>query len=322
MNLNLHILIEDLEEWQLRGELPSDRLGLSLSYPFVLAELPSRVETGVLAVMCAEDLPVEVPGRRCQIVCLGEPPKAWLGVPGVLWTPRDAPITDLMNDITRAFWRYSCWERDVMRIASEKLPLSEIGTVTQPLFKNSIGALGASFRYLFISYPEVDAPSEAYTRYRDVYSAEGSFMNDRDMVAMVNDAQYEDVLASDKPVRFESEGYGCTALVQNVRVGETVVAQVVTNDLVAPLTARDEALLHHLGGMLSRLLAHNLVPEKPICRLLSTYGWRMDDPYCALVVEPGDAAGAHEAFDTLVMTRNAYPPLLLRLTRLRAKRLN
>lgn len=78
----------------------------------------------------------------------------------------------------------------------------------------------------------------------------------------------------------------------------------------------------HVCEVLSRLLAHNLVPEKLICLLLSTYGWRMDDPYCALLVEPGDAAGAHEAFDTLVMTRNAYPPLLLRLARLRAKQLN
>ena len=209
-------------------------------------------------------------------------------------------------------------------IVSRHLPLACFGEVTQPLMRNSIGALGSSFRYLFVSYPEVRNPSARYRHYLDTYLHEGAFMNDRDLSHLVADREFAHVFEATGPVVYHSDTYECTTLVCNVRIDGALCACVVTNDLVEPLTKRDDVIVcqlarylgerladedlyelthpEHVREVLEGLVHHHLLPEQRIQKLLDTYEWNMHDTFAVALLRLVEESDYRKALEPLALS--------------------
>ena len=87
MRLNLHVLGEELREWNLRGHLASDHLVLGLAYPRLVDVWPDSTEPEALYLAPARVLPPRPPRRLSAAIVIGEPPDAWLtSSADVLWT--------------------------------------------------------------------------------------------------------------------------------------------------------------------------------------------------------------------------------------------
>lgn len=306
MDINLHVIRDELPSWNLRGNLPGNHLKALLAYPQVCDSLPDNPDDRILYILDASALPSPDRHLRFSAICFGEPEEDQVMYPAnVLWTNADPKqANDLMNDLVRVFSKYCDWERGIADVFERGLALEEVGKLTQPLVPNAIGAVGLSFRYLFASYPEVENASAQYAHDRDAYLADGAFINSADIADIIADEGYTRALGTREPIVCWSDRFACNMVICNIWIENVPCAQVLMNDYLAPLCKRDLFVVRQLCDMLAkhlspaeiyglaqpplvsevleRLLSHRLTPEDKIARLLDLNDWDMHDQFAVL----------------------------------------
>lgn len=310
MNVNLHILKEDLKDLQFEGYLADSPLQRSCSYPMLCTVWPVTPVSDTLYLVTPDLLPPEVPSglQHISMLCIGKPADIWLSGPcNFLYTKADCTLPALMNRICRIFSDYLNWENAMQQVIDQKLPLSELAVVTQPLFSNPVYAQGASFRVIFQSFPSCPETTPLFQHYKDSYKATpGNSLTPEDINTLISDPEYNHAIEALEPTIYSGIPYGFRTLFYNVRYKGAFVARICFDEVVQPLTGRDFALIKVLGQylvkglndnqpqnfnrpqdldhILTALLEHRLLPEKKILSVLHNYHWDMKDAYLCMVL--------------------------------------
>lgn len=324
MELSLHILREDLASFDMQGQLGASVVARKLTRPKLCAGVPEKPDPTVLYIVAADDMSDEPPVcARLSVICIGEPTPVWKASNhDVLWCAGDADATELMNALVELFWRYNAWESELRSVVENAEPLERIAEVSQPFFPNPFAALSVSFRMLFASYPDVDAPDERYEAYKASTASNGTaFMSDQDIVSVISDKSFSAVSAATHPVLFDVAAYDYKTLVYNVTIDGAPCAYLCSDDILVPHTPRSYSLMKFLGDMLGAALKHEnvyplmhpdsvhetlnalvehrkMVPEKHVEEAMRYFGWNAYDEFVVMVLairEDTDQAAALDA---------------------------
>lgn len=326
MLLNLHILREDLLDLSFHGTLHHDPYELRLDHPVLCEGWPEDPSRDALYLVDASLLP-DAPPRRggLSLISFGEPPAAWLrSANDVLWMDGSVSSIEVYNRVVLLFSTYARWECSMLGLLDSEEPLGRAARGTQPLFPNPFAAISTTYRMVFKSFPKVVGESDEYRRYLRSIEGNVAFMTDEDIVRVASAGQFASVLEATEPVMFRSDSYGYETLVYPIRYAGETVALLCMDQVLAPITLRDRVLWKRFGDHLSRmfaktgiyalsqpeevrdvlsgLLAHRLLPEERIERLLSFYGWGMSDTFVTMAMAIRDDVSQPAALDALAFS--------------------
>lgn len=324
MRLNLHILKEDLKHLGFQGELSSDPVVMELAYPLPVRQMPVRPEREVLYIIRAVDLPEEA--VQASVLCIGVPPSQWLGQE-LLYTTQPVEELALLAQVMERFHYYNQWTQRLQQAIDEDLPIQELAERSGEVVGNTIYVQGTFYRVLSQWIPELE-DSPFFTAYKEYYATEsGCTLSAEEINEMIADPEYNDAIHAVGPTIYRGIPFGYRSLFFNVFVDSTVVARVLFDEIVHPLTNKDFSLIvvfssyvkkrmmngdlyyfdrsEDMEEILDCLLSHKLLPEEKIDTFLDNYQWNMEDIYVCFVLKMQSEN-----------TQSALQPLALQLAKM------
>lgn len=311
MKINLHILKEDLSDWEWEGILPDEPYIMKCGYPLICTDCPTQLEEDILYIIKGDLLPMELPAMNgCpSLACFGKPPETWLsGCCNLIYTLRQTDVSQLANLIMAQLCHYGEWEQQLQQALDRHAPLRELATLSTDIFKNSICVQGAAFNLIFSVLPELEQTTPLYRYYKKAFSGiENETLGTEDINDLITDTEYRKAAEATVPTIYSGVKYGFRTLYYNLYVNDVAVARLYFDEIIAPFTGKDFALIQVLGhyikkgltdrnvysydrpfdleGILNELLSHHLVLEKRILSVLQGYQWQVDDSYICLVLK-------------------------------------
>ena len=326
MRLNLHIIKEDLADYQLAGQIHASCFSYPLCYSIGCAAWPDNPSQEVVYAIDAAALP-QKPPKRCHlsIICIGEPPAEWKECANsVLWTQKEATVLELASDLSAIFWRYEELDEVLLSAIDGKETISNAARAASSFFHNPFAAFSTSFRKIFAFYPDFENPSDAYRAYRDQTENDYPFMSDADVASIVVDPTFSKLPQAEEPVVYSFSAFDYETLLYTVRIGGIPCLYLGSDAIVSPFTDRDLALVKIFGDRLSAmipvsdayqmthpevvrevlagLLNHKLLPEQRIQQLLDYYSWNMNDSYSVLVSRASGDQSNSSYLESVAMT--------------------
>lgn len=316
MELNLHIIAEDLKDFGIKSRIESDHLIRTLKYPALFdPEVPLLPE--VLGVVLAEDIE-SLAFRRVgknkdvtySIFCIGEPNLEKLPAQcDIVWVPADVNLASTLSRITELFSRYNEWHLSLEKSVVRNKPLRMLGVLSQDILPFPMWVYDRQYQTLFHVCDK-----------RRYNLPEGYVMHDDQSPwpAWEVDAWHEGVKSgvldmdlirsAERPYVLKGSRFSYSALCCNVFIGEGYEASVSIDDVGNGFTLRDEVVLsfftdiitsairrdlatntsitYALDQKLKRLLANEPVNEVEIRNAINTMGWNLDDPYLCITAHP------------------------------------
>lgn len=310
MKLNLHILKEDLRQWNFQGILVDKPAELYCSYAVICYELPVFFQKDILYIINAGLLPERViPETVPSILCLGLPPADWLQSRcNLLYTEERVSEIELINYVNTRFDYYQKWCDSLQEALDQHLSFQELGQRSGAVIQNPIYAQGAFFHVICMHFPTVEEETELYRSYRsNVNVAEGGTLNAEEINIMISDPEYNQAIQSTEPTIYSGVPYGFRTLFYNIFIENVFVSRICFDEIIHPFSEKDFALIHILGKYfkkaltnsqiyafdrpveieetLQALLNHRLLPEQKIQSFLQIFGWNAADSYICLVLK-------------------------------------
>lgn len=324
MKLNLHILKEDLKGWGFQGEIRDDPTVMTLDYPLLVRRLPQKPQREVLYLLKSDGLP-SVP-MDVSVLCVGQPPELWLNE-GLLYTCQELDELELLQIVSQRFHYYSKWTEHLQQAVDEDLPIQELAERSGEVVGNTIYVQGSFYRVLSQWLPKME-DSPFFATYKANYTTEpGSTLSADEINELIADPEYNDAIHAVGPTIYRGIPYGYRSLFYNVFVDSTVVARVLFDEIMHPLTNKDFSLIvvfseyvkkrmmngdlyyfdrsEEMEEILNCLLSHKLLPEEKIDVFLENYQWNMEDIYICFVLKM-----------QLENTQSALQPLALQLAKI------
>lgn len=334
MELNLHILREDLSSWNLEGHLSHGPEQLTCTHPLLFVPGVSFF-AGPVYVAQAKDLPSRPPGiAPVNIICTGMPPACYLEAPiNILYTVgEEANYLDLFSACMEAFRRYGAWCHKLERIVEQHGSARELGLASLPLFGNPIDLWSPGFRNIFYVRGAIDEESgvlgssqEAFehslARFRD-----DQFIPLEDIRVLASDDNFVQVADADAPVLYENcDDFPCRSLIYAVKRDAAAIGYLIIDEVNHLISDRDRALAVILGSYVARLpslageqsatlldevlaslMRHVPVDDDYLEDALEAIGWSPDDELavCAIATDTGDL---HRASRTIARVLGTHP---------------
>ena len=261
MKLNLSVLRNELPQADLHAVHPDVPYKLKFSYPILVDRCPETLSEDILYVvesgLLGERLP-KIDGGIPSVLCSGIPPKTWCsGEIEIIYTEKEGIAAILMNQAVRICAKYSQWEQKMQWILDEKRPLRELAEITSEQLgnKNPMWAIGASFRYIFSYVPELDPLTPQIRQLVDEYPPQtGDAMTAEEIQELLTDPEYQYAANATVPTIYSGINEGYRTLFYNIFVNDVLLARIGFQEISAPLTERDHAVIGVLGQYIKKAL--------------------------------------------------------------------
>jgi len=339
VNLNLHLIAEELAPMRFERHLIEERLDLHCTYPIVYRSGRS-FSRGPLYVARAEDLsenPIaENAGKdaRFSLIIIGEPPQIYFHAPfNTLVTTDRVAVEDICDRLLDIFHRYYDWEHAMQEVIDQGFPLRQLGELSLPFIGNPFFAQGSGFQCLFHidDFPQM-RERRLYERYRAVLPLEDDEYFPLEMIIMlVSDPAYVQAINSHGPSLYLNAAFddgslylnGGRSLFINIFKDESCIARIIVPEILHEFTDRDYILIdilrrflgralgrrsvdnytrpRDLDIILQRLLEHRLIEEERIATVLHEFGWSISDSYLCMVLEPKSGERSPQALRSLAL---------------------
>lgn len=308
MKLNLQILKEELLPLKFESSYRTPAYARSCVYTRICEKKPESLSEHVIYLLKAENLPsvLKIKDKNYSFICLGIPKKAYReGICNLLYLPDpEMDLITLQNGLQEIFYKYNKWETDVMDAVSRKLSIKTIADYTVPFCPNPISCYGSGFRAIFHVDPEATRKTpEYYKAYIQEYGScePGNFIPPDEINLLMADPSYSTKMNQPEPFIYPGDSYGFRTLCANASINGQIIARLCINEILAPLTDRDTAVItiladfvtkamhtqdiykynrpKDLDKILENLLNRHFVQEKKIDLILQSYGWNISDTY-------------------------------------------
>ena len=304
MKINLHMIAEDLKDLDMEISLRSDRLERKLVYTqFYLPGM--RIEEDCLYLAEAGMVPeLSSLSFTPSFIIVGDFFRDLCSQQGNFLILRSRiTLSALLNRVNRVFAKYSQWEQRLLRAIATNMPLSELGTLSEPLFQNPLEFMDINYRCIFqaatgVNYrlPEsywLTKPGDNMIPLEEINEAR-------------NSREFMDALHTKVPTLFSSDVFGDRCIFTNIYVHNIYSGRLIMDEVDGKITDRDYALLDILAGYiqlameaspsgegdsvrhLSHLIRRMLGGEQPNLNEIASYlersDWQVTDRYFCLVV--------------------------------------
>lgn len=318
MELNLHIIKEDLSPWCREGHLADGPNELSCTHPLLYVR-GMDFFVGPVYIAQSEDLPREPPAiRSLNLICIGSPPEGYLKNPfNVLIVDEGKSGFDVLSKTLVIYDRYGECCRRMERIVEERRTLKELGEVAALLLNNPVNLWSPGFKDLFYITSVVDERDNVLHERLDDFKKcfpkfrVNKYLPSADLLAFASDSEFGAISGSDLPILYEGtqHGFPCRALIYAIGAPQDVVAYLIVDEVNHLITSKDVSLSVLVGGYVKRLislcslkvrasstlgeLAEDLIAHKSVERgrleeELLRAGWDIHDEYRVLVMGAED----------------------------------
>lgn len=337
MNLNLHIVAADLERYIKHVRLASkpEHLPCSSLRPY---EHDAVFFEGYIYVVESAHLPqhprfVGMP----SIICIGEPPAVFLDAPIDLIVAKEGTSPDaLAGALAELFDRYSRWESRLRGIVDEGKPIEELGSISQPVFDNSLYCQASGFACVFLCLGNLEkARPELREWMLEVFAgkhriASGEYLPFDAIDRLLADPNYIAASNAEGPTIYHHPISPGETYFINIGPAGAHVARVCVYEVYHALTSRDMALLCVLARYIelslrslnpgsydnptmleqvtSAMLARNPVSDEEVHRALADIPWRVGDRYFCMVLESMSADQSWQTLQTIAHALEADLP--------------
>lgn len=306
MNLNMHILIEDLNKYDFQGKIIDDPMLRKLMFPTIYNNENHPLGDRVYLV-ASHNLPEAMDFSQIpSFICIGIPSQYYLQSGcNLIYTSASVSLTTMLNEILQIFNSYYLWEKEMQNINIQNLPLKNLGHVSDKIFKNPIHLYDAN---LLIIFSICNSPYYSLPDSYHIVKGDNSYLDMEDINILKTDEEYTQLSKIKEPAIMSEKLYGYRILVYNIYISDTYVARICIDEISHKFTGRDFSLIKVFGEALSigiqkkdvrnynrpkdldevldKLLNHVLLKEDKIKTILKEYGWNIEDSYFCIVIEP------------------------------------
>jgi hypothetical protein len=263
MELNLHIIVEDLTGYQLQSRLEEDYAIRRLRFATLFDGLATRrsllyiVEAALLTPENIEKIT-----DHSSLLIIGKPPQVLLEKPcNFAWTESRVPISCLFSDVATIFTDYEIWNSRMLKALIAKKHLRYLGKLASRIVKRPLYLIDSHLQMVFsvIDEESYEVPSD--------YQPPAIDNNDPGIGIYALDRFYDDALTFHEPFVLSSRRrYG--TLVQNIFIDEHLVATLSFDEIGGPFTRRDYALIVVLADFIRSGLTYHGEWNTSVPRLL------------------------------------------------------
>lgn len=305
MQLNLHILKEDLKHLGFQGMPTSDPTTMELAYPLLVRQLPESPDPKAVYIIKSESLPETL--TAASILCIGTPPKLWQHTE-LLYSPESVDALDLLAEVTQRFHYYSKWTEHLQQAVCDNLPIQEMADCSGAVVGTTLCIYGSFYRVLGQWFPKLEDTDYLNTYIQTYYPTEtGNITSPEEINELISDAEYNNAIHTVVPTIYPRTILGYHSLYLNIIVDGTVVSRILFDELGHPFTGKDFALITVLGTYLKMrilhseiyafersqemeqilhdLLANRIVPEIKISTFLNSNNWHINDTYVCIILK-------------------------------------
>jgi hypothetical protein len=304
MNLNLHIIKEELLSYHPIGELSGSPTIFPLRYA-TLYEKDSHLDAEHLYIISAEELtPPLMLSPDISLLCLGTPSHSELNDRcNLIYISQKTSKVQMLNEVSEIFQKYYSWENRMHKTNLENLPLKELGRLAVPFIDNPFWLLDANYKIIFQIADQKKVPKS----YAPYLSDDNSYIPLEGITELSADPEYLAAAHATEPEIYSGALYGFRSLHYNIRIQGAFIARLCIDEIIRPISSRDFAIIKILGDfirdgimqkdleqfnrsrdldhVLTSLLSHTLVDERRIDKVLKESGWSMEDAYFCAVLD-------------------------------------
>lgn len=314
MELNLHIIAHDLDDFDIEAHLESDHLARTLRYASMY-DPNEAVQPHVLYVLRAEELPnvtlrrtSKTAGALYSFFCIGEPdPGCIPRCCDVVWVRNKVGVSNVLSRINALFSRYNEWHLSLERAIVRNKPLRMLGVLSQETLPFPMWVYDRQFQTLFhvvdkrrYSLPERYVVREDQAPWP---AWEVDAWNDGVKSGIID---MDIIHNATRPYFLPATTYfPYRALCMNVFLGTGYEATVSLDEVEGGYSRRDESVLcffakvitsairrdistntsitYALDQRLKQMLSNEPLSEIDIRNAINSIGWNVDDPYICIV---------------------------------------
>ena len=156
MNLNLHILKDELAELSFTGVIHTEPWDFPIAHPYLYDDSTLQASPAAVYITEAEHMPeTSWAGLPLCILCIGKPDHLWLeGNCSLIYTESSISVTRLLNLVIEVFRKYQLLEQQFDSAVENRCTLRELGELIMPFINNPIFLSGSLFQCIFQIFPE------------------------------------------------------------------------------------------------------------------------------------------------------------------------
>ncbi|MDR1422642.1 MAG: helix-turn-helix domain-containing protein [Coriobacteriales bacterium] len=303
MELNLHIIAEDLAAYRPKSRIEEDYDVRRLRFPALFDG--NKTKRSLLYIVESSLLTpsnIELIGEGSSLLIIGTPPTRLLKKPcNLIWIEKGAELSRVFSEVVELFSVYEIWGGRMLNALISKKQLKRLGELASPIVKRPLYLIDSHLQMVFSVVDE-----ELYKLPHD-YLLQVIDNNNPALGIFALDRFYDDALTHRKPFLLpRSRSYG--TLVQNIFVDSHLVATLSFDEVGEAFTKRDYALLvilaefiangitYHdewntsapqlLDGQIQLLLDGQQPDREELATALKTMGWTVEDAYYCIVAAP------------------------------------
>jgi sugar diacid utilization regulator len=301
MDLNLHILKEDLQDIVVASFIKSDRLERHLAFARI-SNNELKFSRNILYIIRNADFSrITDFSRKPSFICVGEPANCENADCDILVCKDNLDPNDILNRVAELFYIYNKWERDMLFSSGKNLPLKTLGELSEPLFGNPIYLHDISLKNLFHIISNKNPVPDYYSEYYDYPELE-------EINLLKHDKEFISAISKKSPSVYQGDVYRFRSLYVNIFLDKKYSGRLLVDEIFKPFTDKDFTLISimgefikialemkvalnlwhpkHLDEIIAKMIAREAVAEKEIKDVLEENGWNMEDSYFCMTIEP------------------------------------
>ncbi|MDR0459480.1 MAG: helix-turn-helix domain-containing protein [Coriobacteriales bacterium] len=303
MEVNLHVIVEDLKTYKPKARLVEDYPVRRLRFPALFDGQKTKrsllyiVEASVLDAEGIDNI-VE----NSSLIVIGDPPKALLDKQvNLIWVNKQISLTRLFSDVVEYFSMYELWENHIQKALISKKRLKRLAELSAPIIRRPMYLIDSHMQTIFANIDE------------DAYDLPQGYQNP----VIDNNNPSIGVYALE---RFQEKAYSYTTpfvlptpsgyrtLNQNIFIENRLVGTLSFDEIGGAFTNRDMTLITLLADFIAngmtfheewntsapklldvqvhKLLDNQVTVLEETDAALKSIAWGMDNAYYCIVAVP------------------------------------
>ena len=151
MEINLHVIVEDLKAYRPKSRIVEDYPVRRLRFPALFDGQKTRrsllyiVEAAVLTPENTENI-VE----NSSLIVIGDPPKSLLDKQvNMIWVSKQVPLSRLFSDVVEYFSMYELWENHIQKALISKKRLKRLAELSAPIIRRPMYLIDSHMQTIF-----------------------------------------------------------------------------------------------------------------------------------------------------------------------------
>jgi hypothetical protein len=263
MELNLHIIVEDLGEYEPQSRIEEDYDIRRLRFPALFDGSETRrsllyiTETALLTPENMEKVTAQ-----SSLLILGRPPRQLLKRScNIIWIEADVALTRLFSEVVEIFSTYEIWGNHMQDALISKRRLKYLGSLASPLIRRPLYLIDSHLQMVF------SVIDDEYYALPEDYLPPMLDNNDPALGVFALDRFHSDASTHHRPFILPTlRSY--RTLVQNIFLDKHLIASLSFDEAGGCFTKRDYALITVLADFISKSLTYHDEWNTSIPRLL------------------------------------------------------